>query len=488
MTSNNQENGLQANKPARIETRLYINGEFVESSDKKTFKLYSPPTHELVAEVYEASVEDTNRAVAAAKIAQPAWAKLSPTQRGEPMKKLAALLRKHHNELAYLEAVSMGRPVSGYGDSFMAASRFESFAEAAHTARGFSSLNTPGFVNMTLRQPFGVVAAIIPWNVPLIAFAGKAAPALAAGNTVVLKSSEKAPLTSLKLAGLAIEAGFPPGVLNVLSGHGHISGATLSSHLDVRAISFTGSTRTGRLIQTAAAQSNLKNVILELGGKSPAIVFEDADLEKTVAMTANSIQWNSGQVCMANSRIYVQDTIAEKYIQLFKEKFGAVSTGDPRDVATNHGPMADDAQFDMVSKYIASGKESGQLVLGGASKGGFVEPTVFTETPEDAQIMKEEVFGPVVNINVFHTEEEALARANDTEYGLYAAVFTKDINRAMRFARGLEAGTVGVNCSSPMTAHDLGFGGWKSSGVGREGLYESIEAFLETKSVLIKIE
>lgn len=229
-------------------------------------------------------------------------------------------------------------------------------------------------------------------------------------------------------------------------------------------------------------------MILELGGKSPAIVFEDADLETTVAMTANSIQWNSGQVCMANSRIYVQDTIAEKYIQLFKEKFGAVSTGDPRDAATNHGPVADDAQFDMVSKYIASGKESGQLVLGGASKGGFVEPTVFTETPEDAQIMKEEVFGPVANINVFHTEEEALARANDTEYGLYAAVFTKDINRAMRFARGLEAGTVGVNCSSPMTAHDLGFGGWKSSGVGREGLYESIEAFLETKSVLIKIE
>lgn len=229
-------------------------------------------------------------------------------------------------------------------------------------------------------------------------------------------------------------------------------------------------------------------MILELGGKSPAIVFEDADIEKTVSMTANSIQWNSGQVCTANSRIYVQDTIAEKYIQLFKEKFGAVSTGDPRDAATNHGPVADDVQFDMVSKYIASGKESGQLVLGGASKGGFVKLTVFTETPEDAQIMKEEVFGPVANINVFHTEEEALARANDTEYGLYAAVFTKDISRAMRFAQGLEAGTVGVNCTSPMTAHDLGFGGWKSSGVGREGLYESIEAFLETKSVLIKIE
>lgn len=258
--------------------------------------------------------------------------------------------------------------------------------------------------------------------------------------------------------------------------------------MDVRAISFTGSTRTGRTIQTAAAQSNLKNVVLELGGKSPAVVFEDADLETTVSMTAHSIQWNSGQVCMANSRIYVQNTIAEKFLQLFKEKFGAVHIGDPTDTATNHGPMADHAQFDSVSKYIAYGKESGRLSLGGTAKDGFVEPTVFTETPEDATIMKEEIFGPVANINIFHTEEEALAKANDTEFGLYAAVFTKDINRAMRFAKGLEAGTVGVNCTSPMTAHDLSFGGWKSSGVGREGLYESINAFLETKSVLIKIE
>ncbi|QKX54954.1 uncharacterized protein TRUGW13939_02044 [Talaromyces rugulosus] len=341
---------------------------------------------------------------------------------------------------------------------------------------------------MTLRQPFGVVAAIIPWNAPLVAFSGKVAPALAAGNTVVLKSSEKAPLTSLKVAQLAREAGFPPGVLNVLSGHGPISGATLASHMDVRAISFTGSIRTGRAIQTAAAESNMKNVILELGGKSPAIIFDDADLAAAVPLTARSIKSNSGQVCMANSRIYVQDTIATKFIQLFKESFGAVKQGNPLDPETDLGPVVDDVQFRIVSQYIASGNESGKLSLGGTAKDGFVEPTVFEETQENAKIMKEEVFGPVVNINTFHTEEEALAKANDTMYGLYAAVFTKDVNRAMRFAKGLEAGTVGINCTSPITAHDLSFGGWKASGVGREGLLDSINTFLETKSVLFKIE
>lgn len=258
--------------------------------------------------------------------------------------------------------------------------------------------------------------------------------------------------------------------------------------MDVRAISFTGSTRTGRLIQTAAAQSNLKNVILELGGKSPAVVFEDADLESAVPMVAHSIQWNSGQVCMANSRVHVQDTIADRFLELFTHNFGAVRQGSPLESTTNHGPLADNAQFEMVSNYIASGKESGHLPLGGGAKDGFVEPTVFTETPEDARIMVEEVFGPVVNSTIFHTEEEALTKANNTEFGLYAAVFTTNINRAMRFAKGLEAGTVGVNCTSPVTAHDLSFGGWKSSGVGLEGLLDSINAFLETKSVLVKIE
>jgi len=267
--------------------------------------------------------------------------------------------------------------------------------------------------------------------------------------------------------------------------------------MDVRALSFTGSCRTGRLIQAAAAKSNLKNVILELGGKSPAIVFDDTDIDNAAFETQNSIQWNSGQVCMANSRIYVQDTIVDKFVEAFKTKFAAVSVGNPLDAATNHGPQADSVQFETVHRYIAAGRQSGDLVLGGttevpgltetAREGYFVTPTVFVRTPENAIVMKEEIFGPVVNINTFKTEEEVLAKANDSEFGLYAAVYTKDINRAMRFAKALEAGTVGVNCTSPTLARDMPFGGYKSSGVGREGLGHSLNNFLETKTVLIKI-
>lgn len=264
--------------------------------------------------------------------------------------------------------------------------------------------------------------------------------------------------------------------------------------MDVRVLSFTGSGRTGRLIQTAAAKSNLKNVILELGGKSPAVIFEDADLEKAVAETQHSIQWNSGQVCMANSRIYVQDSIADAFIEAFKTKFAAVNAGDPLLSTTNHGPQADEIQFNNVQAYIEAGKNSGTVVLGegesvaAKSTGFFVNPTVFTNTAEDAKIMKEEIFGPVVNINVFKTEEEVVRKANDTEFGLYAAVYTKNLDRALRMARALEAGTVGVNCTSPEGARDMPFGGYKESGIGREGWSLGMDNYLETKSVLMKVE
>lgn len=482
----------------KIETRLFINGKFVESSDGKTFPIKAPATRELIAEVHEASEQDTDSAVAAAKAAFPAWSALSPAERGVYLKKLAALLHESSDELARLEAVSMGRPISQYFDAHAAASAFEHYVEAGYEAQGTSSLNTPGFVNMTFKQPYGVVAAIIPWNVPLVFFANKVAPALAAGNTVVLKSSEKAPLTSAKVATLIEKVGFPAGVLNVISGHGQTSGAILSSHMDVRALSFTGSCRTGRLIQAAAAKSNLKHVVLELGGKSPAIIFDDCDFEDAVNETQHSIQFNSGQVCMANSRIYVQDTLAEKFVEAFKEKFAKVSPGDPLDPKTTHGPQADSVQYETVQKYIEKGKESGQLAMGGtkevsglsgdSSKGYFVPPTVFLHTPEEAVVMKEEIFGPVVNINTFKTEEEVIAKANDSEFGLYSSVYTKNIDRALRFAKALEAGTVAVNCTSPFIARDMPFGGYKSSGSGREGFGHSLNNFLETKTVLIKIK
>lgn len=259
--------------------------------------------------------------------------------------------------------------------------------------------------------------------------------------------------------------------------------------MDVRALSFTGSTRTGRAIQEASARSNLKNLIFELGGKSPAIVFDDADLDRAIPETAHSIQWNSGQVCMANSRIYVQRSIAPRFMDGFKKHFGNVTLGDPTDPMTTYGPLADSAQVDMVSSYVSIGKESGKLEMGGEfePKTFTFRPTVFTDTKEDAKIVKEEVFGPIVNINIFDTEEEVLGKANDTEYGLYSALYTQDVSRALRFAVGLESGVVGVNCTSPQTSFDMPFGGYKTSGVGREGIRDSLDNFLEKKTVLFRM-
>lgn len=292
---------------------------------------------------------------------------------------------------------------------------------------------------------------------------------------------------------MAQQAGFPPGVFNIITGFGNVSGSVISHHMDVRALSFTGSGRTGRLIQAAAAKSNLKQVYLELGGKSPAVVFEDADLREAAEQTAHSVQWNSGQVCMANTRVYVQDSIADQFMQLFKERFTSITMGDPLQKGTDHGPQADAIQHKTILRYLELGKQSGgELVLGGSPpcdrEGYYIQPTIFTNTPEDATIMKEEIFGPVVNINKFKTEEEVLQKANDTEFGLYASVYTKNIDRALRFAKGLEAGSVGINCTSPTTAKDMPFGGYKASGSGREGEpFDSLNNFLETKTVIIKI-
>ncbi|KAL4779599.1 aldehyde dehydrogenase domain-containing protein [Aspergillus varians] len=475
--------------PEPIETRLFINGEFQSSSDGKEFSLINPFTREQVAEVSQANEEDTNKAVAAAKAAFPAWRDLSPSDRGFYLHRLANLIRESNDEFARLESLSTGKPISAYLDAGIGADAFSYFAEAGWTVQGTSSLNTPGHLNMTLRQPYGVVACIIPWNVPMAFFAFKLAPALAAGNTVVLKSSEKAPLTSAFAARLIAKAGFPPGVINVISGFGTPVGSTLAYHMDVRCLSFTGSSSTGQKIQTAAAASNMKIVHMELGGKSPAIVFDDADLESAAQQTQFSIQFLSGQTCMANSRIYVQESIAEKFLALFKEKFAAgASLGNPLEPATSHGPQVDKLQYERVKSYLAIGEMDGKLSMGGdAGDGCFIKPTVFENVPEDSRIVKEEVFGPVVVINTFKTESEAIEKANASEFGLYASVFTKDLERAVRASKLLEAGTVGVNCTSPSVAKDMPFGGYKMSGIGREGYMHSLDGFLETKSILIKM-
>ena len=442
--------------------------------------------------VSEGTTDDVDRAVAAAKAASPAWSALSPQQRGKHLRKLGDLIMAGSDELARLDALSLGRPVGTFYDAYYAATHFNYLSEAAY-ATGTSSLNTPGFMNVSLRQPYGVVGIIIPWNAPLVFYSKKLAPALAAGNTVVLKTSEKAPLSIDRLSAMVKEAGFPPGVVNVIHGHGAVSGAAISSHMQIRALSFTGSVRTGRLIQKAAADSNFKHLIFEMGGKSPAVVFADADIDKAAQETQHSIMWHSGQTCMANSRIYVQKSVAERFIHQFNAVAGQRKLGDPTDKETTHGPQADKFQFEAVQRYIEEGKKTGTLLqpdvkIPEVNGNLFVGPTVFLQQPEDSKVMKEEIFGPVACINTFETEEEALKLANDSDFGLYAAVYTKDLDRAMRFARGLESGMVGVNCTSPTGAWDMPFGGYKSSGTGRESLLHSLEDWLEEKSVYIKVD
>ncbi|KAH6612629.1 aldehyde dehydrogenase domain-containing protein [Boeremia exigua] len=477
-----------------IETQLLINNKLVPASDNGTFELFSPHTGELVAKVAEATVDDVNTAVDAAQAAFPAWSALSPLERGAPLKKLAELHITEKDELARLDAISMGKPISTHGiDVNYAVTQYNYFAEAAYP-QGHTSLNTPGFLNMSLRQPFGVVAIIIPWNAPLIFFAKKVAPALAAGNCVVLKSSEKAPLTSWKVSQWIEKCGFPPGVINVLSGHGPVSGQALAEHMRIRALSFTGSTRTGRTIAIAAAKSNLKKVVFELGGKSPSLIFDDADVVQAAKDVELSINSNSGQACFATSRVYVQESIKEKFIEAFTQVAKVRKLGDPTVAGINHGPQADKVQSETVQNYIAVGKkDAGTVIDTGAdatnndTSAHHVHPVVFIDVPENSRIAKEEIFGPVLIVNTFKTESEGIEKANDTEYGLYASVYTKDLERAMRVAKKLESGMLGVNCTSPTNAWDLPFGGWKGSGTGRESLLESMEHFLEVKSVYVRV-
>ncbi|PNP48019.1 hypothetical protein TGAMA5MH_00842 [Trichoderma gamsii] len=468
-----------------VETRLFINNEFRPSSNNETFDLLSARSGKVFAKVHEASDQDVNFAVSAAKTALEPWSELSWLARGRYLARLADAIKEAEGPLGDLEAECIGRPKSTYFDAAKGSECFRYFSQAPCPQGRTSPMDEKHSV-LTVMQPVGVVAVIIPWNAPLIFFSKKVAPALAAGNTVVVKSSEKAPLTSLYVARLAKEAGFPPGVLNVLSGHGPNSGKALASHMDVRALSFTGSMRTGKDISVAAANSNLKNLILELGGKSPAIIFEDANIEDAAKDTAHSIQFLSGQNCMANSRIYVQQSIKKIFIEKFQKALESVRLGDPMDPQVNHGPQADKIQYNTVKRYIEEGKKTGKLVTKEEpAPGFFIRPVVFTGVPENAKIMKEEIFGPVAVINSFETEEEAVEKANDSEYGLYASVYTNDLNRAHRVSLKLQAGTVGVNCTGPTKGDFMPFGGQKGSGLQREGYLESMLTFMEPKAIIL---
>ncbi|KAF8541643.1 aldehyde dehydrogenase domain-containing protein [Trichophaea hybrida] len=476
--------------PDYIETRLFINNEWVTSTEK--IHLVRPFDEEPLASVSAATSAHVDTAVTAALAAFPAWEALGPAGRKPYFAKLARLLRENVDEIAMIEALNLGRgrQITQW-EVENAASSFEYYAEAALNIKGESTIYEQGKLCIEVKQPFGVVGAILPWNVPTSMFGWKTGSALAAGNTVVLKSSEKAPLTCLKIATLVKEAGFPPGVLNVLSGLGPVAGARIAEHPDIRKVSFTGSTTTGKLLMKVAADSNMKKLQLELGGKSPCIIFKDANLAETAVRLAESITFLGGQACVASSRVLVEESAAEEFLGYFRDALSAkemqVLTDPTSDKENGLTPLVDEVQFKKVMAYIEEGKkQSPTPVVGGhriGDKGYFVAPVLFKDLPQDSILIKQEIFGPVVCVNTFKTEEEALALANDCDYGLYASVFTQNIGRLVRCAKALESGMVGMNITSPDIATGMAFGGWKSSGAGRDGWMHGLLSMVEIKTL-----
>ncbi|KAI9762802.1 MAG: mitochondrial aldehyde dehydrogenase [Chaenotheca gracillima] len=476
---------------------LFINNEWVKSKSGDKLTSINPTDESEITSVYAAGAEDVDLAVAAARKAfkDPSWRDMATTDRGNLMIKLSELIEQHAETLATIETWDNGKPyqVALNEDMAEVAGTFKYYGGWADKIHGQVIDTSPAKFAYTIREPVGVCGQIIPWNYPAAMAAWKLGPALACGNTIVLKPAEQTPLSILYIANLIKEAGFPPGVVNIVNGYGKTAGAAIASHLDIDKIAFTGSTATGRQIMKSAS-INMKNITLETGGKSPLLVFEDADLDQAVKWSHIGIMSNQGQICTATSRILVQDTIYDKFIGLFKEQVKSVSkVGDPFKDDTFQGPQVTKAQYDKVLSYIESGKSEGAtLATGGEAykdvggKGFFIAPTVFTHVEDSMKIYREEVFGPFVVIASFKTEEEALAKANDTTYGLGSAVFTQDITRGHRVARGIEAGMVWINSSND-SDYRIPFGGVKQSGIGRELGEAGLAAYSNTKAVHVNM-
>lgn len=428
---------------------------------------------------------------AARRAFEGVWAKTNPSIRGEMLLKLANLFDEHVTTLAAIEALDNGKAFEmAKGDVQMASSCLRYYGGWADKIHGKTIDTDPETFNYTRHEPVGVCGQIIPWNFPLVSWAWKVGPALAAGNTVVLKTAEQTPLSGLYAATLVEKAGIPAGVVNILSGFGKTVGAAIAAHRDIDKVAFTGSTSVGRTILQAASKSNLKKLTLELGGKSPNIVFNDANLEEAVSWVKFGIFFNHGQVCCAGSRIYVQSGIYDKFVAAFKARTAKITLGDPFKEETSQGPQISSAQFERIMEYIQSGKDDGATVeMGGerfGSEGYFVQPTIFTNVREDMKIMQEEIFGPVAAICRFGTEEEVVRAANETNYGLAAAVHTTDLGTAIRVANALKAGTVWVNQYN-MISTQVPFGGFKESGVGRELGKYALSSYTQVKSVRIRL-
>ena len=475
-------------------TKLLINNQWVDSASGKTFPTVNPATGTEICRVAEADAADVDKAVQAARAAfdKGPWRKMAASERGRLLNKLADLIEKNADELARLEALDNGKPyqVAKTADLPLVIACYRYYAGWADKIQGKTIPIAGNYFCYTRHEPVGVVGQIIPWNFPLLMQAWKLGPALAAGNTVLLKPAEQTPLTALRVGELILEAGFPPGVVNILPGYGPTAGAAIARHNGIDKVAFTGSKEVGHLIMEAAARSNLKRVTLELGGKSPNIVFADADMEQAIEGAHFALFFNQGQCCCAGSRLYVEAKAYDEFVDKSVARAKARKVGDPFDPASEQGPQVDDVQFEKVMSYISSGKQEGASLLAGGNRVGnrgfFIEPTVFADVDDGMKIAKEEIFGPVMSIMKFKGIEEVVERANRTEYGLAAAVWTRDISKAYAIANSVRAGTVWVNCYDVFDAA-APFGGFKQSGMGRELGEYGLQQYTEVKTVTVKL-
>ncbi|MEM9205448.1 MAG: aldehyde dehydrogenase [Pseudomonadota bacterium] len=477
-----------------IRDRAFIDGRFVPSSSGKTFKSINPATGDVLAEVAEGDAADIDAAVKAARRAFECgrWSKLPPGDRKAVLLRLADLIRENLHEMALLDSLDMGKLIQDAVtiDAPGSAHFFQWYAEAIDKVYDEVAPTGPGDLALVTRVPIGVVGAVVPWNFPLDMATWKAAAALAAGNSVVLKPAEQSPLSALRLAELAAEAGLPDGVFNVVPGYGPTAGRALGLHMDVDCLAFTGSTAIGKMFMQYAGQSNMKAVWPETGGKSPNLVFADCeDLDAAADMAAFGIFFNQGEVCSANSRLYVERSIKDVFIEKLVARAVAAQPGDPLDPASKMGAIVDETQTAGIMEFVDGGKASATLVTGGNrvtvdGKGCFVEPTIF-ETSQDNPLARDEIFGPVLSVIPFDTEDEAIAMANDTVYGLAASVWTDNLSRAIRVSERLHAGTVSVNTVDALSAQTP-FGGMKQSGFGRDLSLHSFDKYTALKTTWIK--